>query len=145
MSAPRVIPLSTKITGFDGKPILDENEESWTLKRVLLHYCRLSNKMHTKDNDLTDIYGLACKVGASDEETMVVTQKEYDLLKGLVDDGKLKAANGPGHAILLTDLQYGAKKLIDEADKHVEPETPPVPEPVENGKSASDWVTPVAT
>lgn len=106
--------ISTILKSFEGNPIKD-NEKELTLKDGLIVYIRNSTRMGLSDADQNTLYTVGFLIGT---ETGIVTftSDQYDALKRMCDNGKIKGSNGAEEAIYGSEVKGQIKELVDKAE-----------------------------
>ena len=108
--------LSQVIKTFEGKPFREGDEKSaeMTLKRVILTYLRSANQMGINPDEEITAYETGIKI-ASCEKECELSSKEYDLVKKLADNAKIKQ-QGQEQDIFGVEIKVQVKKMVDEAE-----------------------------
>lgn len=107
----------------DAKGTVTKEATKFTLKKMLLSYVRASQGMDTKPEEQTLMYEIGVKIGTT-EGLIDLKQNEYDLIKKLVDNGKI--TDRQGQKLDLWDLEKSQqlKGIIDSAENAPGVETP---------------------
>lgn len=106
----------------DAKGVVTKEVTKFTLKKMLLSYVRASQGMETKPEEQTLMYEIGIKIGGA-EGLIDLKQSEYDLIKKLVDNGKVKDRDG--QMVDFWDLEKAQqlKLIIDGAQNAPEADT----------------------
>jgi len=101
------------LKGFDGKP-LKEGDKVIGLKDVLMAYLRNAHAMGLTDKEQTTAYGLGFLI-AQAKESVELPNDEYDVLKKLCDNGKVKAPNGQEQQLFGVIYKEQVRQMVNDA------------------------------
>lgn len=113
-----------KYTNFEGKPIKwqeekgqkQEDQPQATLKHVLLRYISFANDSAAKltDEEKVHVYEAGRIIGMAGGE-FELTQQQYDVVKKIVDNGKVKTPQGQESDLLSLVIHQHTKEVINNA------------------------------
>lgn len=113
----RKLITSKILVNFEGDPIKtgDNNQREMTLKDGLLIYIRNANRMGLSDAEQNDAFVAGVLIGHSDGE-VTLTTAEYNAVRKLCEDGKLRAANGQQEDLFNLEVKKQLFDLVDQAE-----------------------------
>lgn len=109
----RSLDVTQKFENFEGKEF-EENGSPVLLKTIVLSYLRQSDRMGLTDAEQSTAYeaGLAISHG---ENPVVLTSAQYNVIKKLADNGKMKDGSGAESNMFPMEVRFGAREMIDSA------------------------------
>jgi hypothetical protein len=110
----KILPLPTAFTDFTGEPMKD-GEKNFTLKNALLGYLASAHLMGLSTPEEATAYEVGILVGTAKGD-VTLEQNQYDVLKKLVDSGKLRQGQVESPVWPITVSQQ-TKRLVDGAEK----------------------------
>ena len=128
--------LGTVLVEYDGKPVQDlsaqkegEGEiqsKDLLLRDAILGYLRRADRMGLNEREQNIAYELGFIV-AGQTGKMILTTEQYDAVKKLADNGKVKLPNGQEEYLYPFVVRVQTKRLIDGARNVEEPAQPQGP------------------
>src|SRR4051794_20918439 len=107
--------ISIALKSFEGEPI-KEGGKDLTLRGVLLTYVSQAHAMGLTPVEEGNAFDLGMRLGACKESSVVFEQHQYDLLKKIVDNGKVQMAQDHKQVPLFSVvISQQAKRLVDAA------------------------------
>lgn len=125
--AQKAINVSQNFINYDGSKIIEVWEQDTTareitLKDVLIRYILTSGRMGLTDQDQVVIHTLGFLIG-KENGVIILTTEQYDALKRMVDNGKVKSAQGGEEAVFGNIIKLQAKDMVDTAENVTESQT----------------------
>lgn len=107
--------ISVILKDFKGKEIETPDKQKLTLKDVVLQYLELAHTMECKDKTAAYTAGLLVGIAS---ESVVLDQRQYDVIKGLVDSNKVKNPQTKEESdVYGIVVNQQVKDLIDKAEE----------------------------
>ncbi|GAC1503087.1 MAG: hypothetical protein NVS1B10_08110 [Candidatus Saccharimonadales bacterium] len=111
----RTLNVNQVLKNFIGENIqVEGTEKDLTLKDALLSYLRVAHMMGIGQQEEGIAYSLGFIIGPSSGDVELSTD-QYDLLKKICDNGKVKSPNGTEQSVWSLEVKGQAKALVDAA------------------------------
>lgn len=113
----RIIDLSIKLKTFDGKSLYSDEKQTqeFTLKDGLLGYIRNAPNMGLSDSEQNTAFVLGYLIGPETGKVELTTD-QYDCLKKLADNGKIKTVQNQEVPLYPNlEIKGRIKELVDDA------------------------------
>lgn len=112
----KILKLDTVLTDFNDTPLQHEDQSALTLRKALLQYLGLAHLMGVSGVEELSLYFIGRKIGkAPVDGTVTLDIQDYNLLKKLVDTGKV-TVNGQPQSIFKLVAAQQLRVLLDEAE-----------------------------
>lgn len=123
----KLLDIRQVLTDFEGKPLkfqetADQEVKNWpdtTLKHLLLRALASGNNSvaNLSDAEKMNVYDAGVFIGVHQgPDPVELNQQQYDVLKKIIDNGKIKVQGGQEIDLFTLIEQQQVKRLIDKAE-----------------------------
>jgi len=109
----KTLDISQTMKTFDGEQI-KSGDENLTLKTVLLTYLSQAQSMNLSPEEQGKAYASGVLIGTTSKNTVTLEQTNYDVIKKMMDYGKIKQGQNEAHVYNLL-IHQQARNMVDAA------------------------------